>query len=268
VDLQAEIEQKFGVSLNDEDLQTIHTREDLNKLVSRGSSLTPPTPHRYWKFPWNPLIQMARVAFIELLALPILRFLAKPRIGRQPEQWPTGPSLIICNHITSYDAPFVLFALPGRIRQHVAIAMSGEMLLDYRSGKTHLLSPIAYWLITVLFNVFPLPRSTGFKDSFKHAGDAVDHGYSVLVFPEGHRSDDGRPQTFRAGSGLLWKELGVPVIPVRIDGLGELKTHPDKRWFRSGSVTVQVGEPLMLDHTASVEQLTEQMRRAVFEDLI
>ena len=263
VELQAQVEQQYGVALSDEDLATVRSRGDLNALVARGSSREPAhSPHIYWKFPWNPAIQFIRSVFLELIALPILRFLAKPTATSLATL--TAPALIICNHITSYDAPFVLFALPRHIRRRVAMAMSGEMLLDYRHGKPNILAPIAYWLITVLFNVFPLPRSTGFKDSFKHAGDAINHGYSVLVFPEGHRSDDGAPQPFRAGSGLLWRELGVPVIPVRIDGLGTLKTSPTHKWFRTGTVSVHIGKPLTLDPTASPDELTEQMRQAVF----
>jgi long-chain acyl-CoA synthetase len=254
VELQAQVEQQFGVSLNDQDVETIRTQEDLNRLISQGSSAPVQSPHVYWKFPWNPAIQFIRAAFLELIALPLLRLLAKPSLASQPAQWPSVPALIVCNHITSYDAPFVLFALPAHIRRRVAIAMSGELMLE--------ISRVSYWLITVLFNVYPLPRSVGFKDSFQHAGEAINRGYSVLVFPEGHRSDDGKPQPFRAGSGLLWKQLGVPVIPVRIDGLGELKMSG--KWFRSGRVSVRVGEALMLNPQATPEQLTEQMREAVF----
>jgi long-chain acyl-CoA synthetase len=165
-----------------------------------------------------------------------------------------------------------LYALPGKIRRHTAIAMSGEMLLDYRKGRHqgswHLdfLAPLAYWLITGLFNVFPLPQFSGFRRSFQHAGEAVDHGYSVIVFPEGRRSDDGKPQAFKTGAGLLWKSLGTPAIPVRIGGLGELKAS-GARWFRSGKVSVSVGEPLMLDASLSPEELTDQLRQAVFDRL-
>jgi long-chain acyl-CoA synthetase len=265
VELLAQVEQQFGVSLADEDLAKVRTRDDLNELIGRGSSSAlAKSPHIYWKFPWNPLVQFVRAGFIELIAMPILRFLAKPSIARLPQHWPAGPALIICNHVTSYDAPFVLFALPGRMRRRVAIAMSGEMLVEFHRGKAHLFSPVAYWLITVLFNVFPLPRSSGFRESFKHAGEAIDRGYSVLVFPEGRRSDDGKAQPFQAGSGLLWQELGVPVIPVRIDGLGELKNSGAHRWFRTGTLSVSVGELLALDASATPEQLTEQMQRAVF----
>ncbi len=136
--------------------------------------------------------------------MPLTRLLAKPKVVRRVTQWPKSPALIVCNHLTSYDGPFVLYALPRAIRDRVAIAMSGEMLLDYRKGRNqdswnfNLLAPFAYWLITALFNVFPLPQYSGFRQSFRHAGEAVDHGYSVLVFPEGHRSDDGKPQPFKA----------------------------------------------------------------------
>ena len=259
------MEQQFGVSLSDHQLETIRTRSDLDLLISAGT-LTPAekSPHRYLKWPLNPAVQFLRAMFIEAIALPVLRLLAKPSLAHQPTSWPTGPALIICNHITSYDAPFVLFALPPNIRRRVAIAMSGEMLLDYRRAKTHWLSPLAYWLVTILFNVFPLPRSAGFKDSFRHAGWAVDHGYSILIFPEGHRSDDGQPGPFRLGSGLLWKELGIPLIPIRIDGLGELKQSPARRWFRTGSISVHVGSALPADPNGNPETLTQTMRHSLF----
>ena len=71
-----------------------------------------------------------------------------------------------------------------------------------------------------LLNLFPLPRQSGFRRSF-HLGEAVDRGYSVLVFPEGRHTTDGKMNPFRAGIGLLAVNLGIPVLPMRIDGLFE-----------------------------------------------
>ena len=72
--------------------------------------------------------------------------------------------LIVANHVTTYDGPFVQYALPGYLRRHIAAAMSGEMLEDYRHwrnpesprGSDHffILGPAFYYLITALFNVF------------------------------------------------------------------------------------------------------------------
>ena len=85
----------------------------------------------------------------------------------------------------------------------------------------NLLGPAAYWLVTGLFNVFPLPRLRGYRESFAHAGEAMDRGYSILIFPEGTRSHDGKLHTFRAGIGLLAQQSRVPIVPVALTGLGE-----------------------------------------------
>ena len=49
------------------------------------------------------------------------------------------------------------------------------------------------WVLGVsLLNLFPLPREAGFRESFAFAGESVDRGYSILVFPEGHHTTDGK----------------------------------------------------------------------------
>ena len=69
-----------------------------------------------------------------------------------------------------------------------------------------LFGPLAYLLVTALYNVFPLPRRRDFQRSFAHAGEALDRGFNVLVFPEGTRSDAGELARFRPGIGLLAKQ--------------------------------------------------------------
>ncbi len=104
---------------------------------------------------------------------------------------------------------------------------------------------------------------SGFRRSFAHAGEAVDRGYSVIVFPEGRRSDDGTPASFRLGAGLLWKELGTAALPVHLRGLGEIKAKRE-RWFRSGRISVSVGRILDPEPIKSSEELTKRLERGVF----
>ena len=217
-------------------------------------------------------MQAVRSVFLEVIAMPLLRFLAgKPRVTSRVRDWPSSPVLIVCNHVTAYDPAFVLYALPGRIRRRVAIAMAGEMLLDFRRGRNqenwflNLVVPIAYLLITGLFNVFPLPQLSGFRRSFRHAGEAMDRGYNVLVFPEGRRSDDEGALPFKSGAGLLWKELGTPALPVRLRGLGQIKAQ-HARWFRTNRISVSVGRLVPLDVDKSPEELTEILRRGIFSE--
>jgi long-chain acyl-CoA synthetase len=203
-------------------------------------------------FPWWPFskpVVWLRVAFIEAAMLPLVKLLAAPRVVAPAKLASEAPLLIVANHVTTYDGPLVQYALPGPMRRRMAVAMSGEMLDDFRhfrnpdNGRFSLFGPLAYFLVTALFNVFPLARLRDFQASFAHAGRAMDRGYNVLVFPEGTRSPDGTVARFRGGIGLLVKQSGAAVLPVAIRGLGELKTGR-RKWFRSGTIEVRVGEPI------------------------
>jgi long-chain acyl-CoA synthetase len=217
-------------------------------------SLAPPRARFvYPEWPWWKPIAWLRMAFIELVMRPLVWLLADPRVVGPDHPLPAEPVLIVANHVTTYDGPLVQYALQGRVRRHIAAAMLGEMLEEFRhwrnperakgSNGFYLFGPAAYYLVTALFNVFPLPRNRDFQTSFAHAGKAMDRGFNVLVFPEGTRSAQGRLAQFRAGIGLLARLSGAPVLPVAIRGLGELKDGK-KRWFRSGAIEIRVGEPI------------------------
>ncbi len=134
---------------------------------------------------------------------------------------------------TAFDGPLIEYALPGALRRRIAVAMSGEMLDGYRhfrnpeplrpSGRFFLPGPLYYFLLTALFNVFPLPRRRDFQPSFAHAGRAMDRGFNVLVFPEGTRSAEGKLAAFRPGIGLLAKQCGAMVLPVALARTGRVE---------------------------------------------
>jgi long-chain acyl-CoA synthetase len=237
-----------------------------------------PTRFIYPTWPWWAPVKWVRMAFIELVMRPLVWFLADPRVTGPKavtgldKQLPEGPMLIVANHVSAFDGPLVLYALAGRIRRHVAVAMLGEMLEDYRHWRNpeappgkqgfYLFGPPAYFLVTALFNVFPLPRQRDFQSSFFHAGKAMDHGYNVLVFPEGTRSAEGKLARFRPGIGLLVKESSVPVLPVGMRGLGELKVK-GRGWFRSGKIEVHVGEAIRFSPEDSEAAITERLHAEV-----
>jgi long-chain acyl-CoA synthetase len=295
--LQSLLESRLGVEVSDDAIAQMQTLGELRAIVSGGAAeIAEPTQIEdgvvsqgviqgapavpisaqsvareeslpYLRWPWSWPMQVVRAAFLELIAQPMIWLLAAPRVVCEADKIPQGPVLLIANHVTAYDGPLVLYALPGQLRRHVAIAMSGEILLDLRRGRgqdnavINLLAPIGYWLVTALYNVFPLPRRRGFRRSFAHAGEAMDRGYSVMIFPEGHRSETGRLQRFREGTGLLAKESQVPVLPVGIRGLGELKASG--RWIRSGKLEVRVGSPVELGHEATAAEWTAALEAAV-----
>jgi long-chain acyl-CoA synthetase len=223
----------------------------------------------YPHWPWLAPIRWIRTVFHQGIARPLVWFLANPRVIVPPDlaRGVQEPILIVANHITAYDGPLVQYALPGRMRNRIAVAMSGEMLDDFRrfrnpeNGRFFLFGPAAYYLVTALFNVFPLPRLRDFQRSFTHAGEALDRGFHVLVFPEGTRSA-GKLARFRPGIGLLVKQSDTAVLPVAIRGVGELKAR-GRRWFRSGAIELRVGEPIRFAPETTEAAITERLHAEV-----
>ena len=144
------------------------------------------------------------------------------------------------------------------LRTRLATAMVGERLIGMRNwhvalatseiqsrrlvlarARLHRLFPS----VVALFNVFPLPRESGFRDSFSFAGELVDRGCSVLVFPEGALTKDGALQPLRSGIGVLATHLGIPVLPMRIDGLYEARMR-GRKLVGPGKIVVRLGKPV------------------------
>ncbi len=221
----------------------------------------------YPRWPWNWFFAPLRDAFQELVSRPLIWFLGAPRVSLPAGELPAGPLLVIANHITAYDGAILLYALPRKLRRRIAIAMVGEMLLDLKRGRNqgnwflNLAAPPQYWLVTALYNVFPMPRAHGFRKSFQHAGEAMDRGYNVLIFPEGARYYEGGIRPFRQGIGLIAQEARVPVLPIALLGLEAM--HREGRWFRSGKLEIRIGEPIPFDEAAEPAEWTAKLEAAV-----
>jgi long-chain acyl-CoA synthetase len=224
-------------------------------------------PHWPWLWPFR----WIRAAFVECVLRPLVWLLAAPRVSRTSPSTvvaETEPLLIIANHVTAYDEPLLLYALPMAMRHRIAAAMSGEMLEDFRHASNmqlrwlNPLGPPTWLLLTALFNAFPLPRQRGFQRSFAHAGEALDRGFHVVVFPEGTRSADGALARFRPGIGLLVKQASAAVLPMALYGLGELKTGK-RGWFRSGTLEVRVGQPVRFAANESEAAITARLHSEV-----
>ena len=192
-----------------------------------------------------------------------------PRIeGRENLRGWSGPLLVVCNHIADVDFAFVQAALPARLRNRIATATRGEDLeaLHTPAASRGFFGRIydrTQWALGVsLLNLFPLPRESGFRQSFAYAGQAVDRGYSVLVFPEGRHTVDGKVNPFRAGIGLLANNLGIPVLPMRIVGLFEVK-QAGRKFARPWKIGVHIGQPMNIAAESAPERIAEQLQRAV-----
>jgi long-chain acyl-CoA synthetase len=120
-----------------------------------------------------------------------------------------------------------------------------------------------YYLAALFFNAFPLPqREAGARQTLRYIGEVLEDGYSVLIFPEGHRTESGEIDRFRPGIGMIASRLSVPVVPVRIEGLDKVLHHTWKM-AKPGRVRVAFGAPMTLtgdDYEALARRVEEAVR--------
>jgi long-chain acyl-CoA synthetase len=277
VELLSALEDRYQIDLSETNFANAATVADLEKLLHgksdvageshipslRSSGLHYPRWTLRWPITW------ARLAALYLLERPAMFLLGWPRVtGRENLSEVCGPLLVISNHIGDVDFAFLQAALPARLRNKLAIAVRGESLEALRSpgsGRMWLFGiydRVRWMLGVALLNLFPLPRESGFRKSFAYAGEAVDRGYSILVFPEGRHTEDGNLRPFRSGIGLLANNLRIPVLPMRIDGLFEVK-QAGKRFALPGKIRVQIGKPVQFALETDPEEIAQALRRAV-----
>lgn len=267
VELLGALEDRYQVDLSETDFTKADTLPEIEKLVER-----PPEGARSFRYPrWAQAwpVRWMRTAVFYVLQWPAMLILGWPRVvGRENLRGVRGPLLVISNHIAYFDPAYILAGLPGRFRHRLAVAMDGELLETMRKPPDgtpffeRIFLQLQWLLVVSVFNVFPLPRHSGFRKSFAFAGDLVDRGWSVLVFPEGARTQNGMMNPFQAGIGLLATRLRVPVLPMRLDGIFERKLR-GKHWAPPGSIRVTIGKPVPFEENAQPEKLARELQRRV-----
>ncbi len=267
VELLGALEDRYQVDLSETDFTKADTLPALEKLVEHPPERARAFHYPRWAQSWP--ARSIRTAAFYFLQRPAMAILGWPRVvGRKNLRGIQGPLLVVSNHIAYFDPAYIMAALPARLRRRLAVAMDGELLETMRNppeGTSYfdrIFLQMQWSLVVSLFNVFPLPRHSGFRKSFAFAGDLVDRGWSVLVFPEGARTQTGAMNPFQGGIGLLATQLRVPILPMRMDGVFERKIH-GKHWAPPGAIRVTIGKPVPFDENARPEELTRLLERRV-----
>jgi 1-acyl-sn-glycerol-3-phosphate acyltransferase len=150
------------------------------------------------RVPGRRLRQMGRVA---TRLSPIWRFHVK---GRAPADIRSRAYVVVSNHASNAD-PFLLSHLPWDMRW-----IAKEELFKV---------PVVGWLLKMSGDI-AIRRGDGdsIRKMLAEAKETLDGGLSVMIFPEGTRSRDGRVQRFKDGAFKLAIDAQVPVLPIAIDG--------------------------------------------------
>lgn len=216
---------------------------------------------------------MFAFAFVILVINTILLFICPPKViwwtvkhmlkvmffflfvrirTEHPEGFDFSKSYIIMpNHITFWDIPVICSCLP-----------------NYTFGieaESHFSWPI-YGFFIRKYGTLPINRKN-MKASLRTFETAAENmkkkGASLLVFPEGHRSDDGKIQEFKKIPFWMAQSVKVPILPCGTSGLGELA--PKGFFIHPCKVVVKYGKPVPVEDYINLkpEEAASMVRKMV-----
>jgi 1-acyl-sn-glycerol-3-phosphate acyltransferase len=143
---------------------------------------------------------------------------------------PTRYYIYMSNHQSNFDIPVLLAHIPGQFRW-LAKAELFRIPIFGRAMRG------AGYISIDRFN-----RPSAFE-SISAAAEKVKAGVSVMIFPEGTRSKDGRIRSFKKGGFILAVDAGVPIVPIIIRGTRTIMAKGNLR-IRSGDVSLEIKEPI------------------------
>ncbi|MCO6511951.1 MAG: AMP-binding protein [Aridibacter famidurans] len=163
--------------------------------------------------------------------------------GRQHLQT-EKPYLICPNHQSYLDAFVVCSTYPYSVLKDIFHVGASE----YFEG------PVTRHLASLL-NIVPIDPDTHLLRAMKAGAGGLKRGKILNIYPEGERTFDGRLHKFKDGASILSTELGLPIVPVALDGLYEVWGRGSNR-IRSGKVTIRFGEPIKPPNVDSKKKST------------
>ena len=165
---------------------------------------------------------------------------------------PHASYVVSPNHVSYFDTPVLLASVPVNFR---FLAKQELFSIPFIGGHLKRAGNISV----------PLEDPRAALRVLGAAGKAMkERGLSMLVFPEGGRSEDGSLQPFKDGAAYLAVKGGVPIVPIAIIGVRDiLPMH--SHHVRPGKVTLRVGDPILTEGKASRDraELTQQIFNSI-----
>lgn len=157
--------------------------------------------------------------------------------------------IFMSNHVSNIDPPILCPLIPRR---------------------TSILAKREIWAIPILGKALDLaeivPVEREKRDaaiqSIRRAGEVMQHGINVTLFPEGTRSRDGRLLPFKKGPFHLAASTGFPIVPITILGTYEMMPK-GSMIVRPGTATLVFHPPMDPKQYASREELTQAVRDVI-----
>ena len=187
---------------------------------------------------------------------PAIRLYGSPRvIGADRLKNATGPLVFAANHHSHADTSLLLATIPGHLRRNLVVAAGADYFFPNR---------VTGALSALFIGAIPIERKKLSKLSIENAMEAIIAGNSLLIYPEGGRSPDGWSSEHRPGAAFVAKKADVPVVPVYIDGTGNILPK-GKNWPTRSRCAVVFGKPLRSLESEDAREFAKRIETTVNE---
>ena len=169
---------------------------------------------------------------------------------------PQETAIYCANHQSAMDIPILFVNLPVQFR--------------FVAKRSLFKLPFLGWHLKRSGHI-PVDRGRprGTRRSLDEAAEKIRAGSSVVLFPEGHRSRDGKMGPFRSGSFYLAIQSGVPVVPITLNGTRAV-LKPDTYHVRAGQTEMIIHPPIPTSTLTrvDVEALSEKVRAQIISRFV
>lgn len=260
VDFIVFLEERLEISIDTERMKQIQTMDELltyisglektggesiNKKIFDGMITEKPFPV------FNPMLEIV-IAACNIIS----RIAWKFRII-SPEKLDFNGTIISANHTSFMDIIWVSVAIPAKYRKYVYVA--GNKRFSF---------------LKYIFPMLPViwVDADNTVEVLKKSADILRQGRSLIIFPEGGRSFDGKLMEFKTGAAYLAKNLNKKIIPLSINGAFDIwpknKKLPRFTGGKKGLITV--GDAILPEKFRDVESLNSHLKKSIrkgFEDI-
>ncbi len=254
VDLIVHLEEKLQIVIDSEKIKKIQT---MDEMVTYISSLEKGNGENIYdrlfrsKITEKKLLFFNPILYFWIFVIKLMfRYIWKVRIINQ-EKLNINNSIILANHTSYFDIPMLAHAFKVR-----------DIKNTYAIGKEEV-SGVKY--------VFPgmpviwVDYDKNTNEVFKKSSDLLRQNKSIMIFPEGKRTDDGKIQEFKLGAAYLAKNTNREIIPVTINGAYDIwppsKIFPGKLFKTKGNLVIH--DKINPSDYKSVESLNDALKKII-----
>lgn len=203
------------------------------------------------------------------IAARLLEFVATIRYGvalpvrrLPPEILRAGPVILVANHRSLLDTPFLRWSFPHEIRRRL-VTVGGYDFFEPRGSRFDRF--VRTWVLRFIvhgYRVWMIDRRIDGAAHLAPLTALLESGWTLLLYPEGRRSRSGELGPMQPGAALLARRTGAPVVPLFIDGTQRV-LPAGRGWPRQGAVHIRAGTPMRLREGEHPEAFMLRVRAAI-----